>query len=141
MSRQGRQQRQAALPPRRRTTPLRRARGLGAAHDGTAHFMAQRATAAVSFLMLFILAIVFVLLAGADYEQARRIVGEPLVATALVFTAAAFCWHMKLGMQVIIEDYVHHELLKYALLTANVLFCSAIFFLALISIGRVVFSL
>ena len=127
--------------PRRHGTPLKKARGLGAAHDGTDHFMAQRATAAVSFIMVVFLAILFVLLAGADYARARAIIGEPLVATALVFTAAAFCWHMKLGMQVIIEDYVHHELLKYALLTANVLFSSAIFFLALISIGRVVFSL
>ena len=122
-------------------TPLKRARGLGAAHDGTDHFMAQRATAAVSLILLVFLAVIMVLLAGADYHQARRIIGEPLVASVLVFAAAAFTWHMKLGMQVIIEDYVHHELLKYALLTANVLFCSAIFFLALISVGRVVFSL
>ncbi len=126
---------------RQHITPLKRARGLGTAHDGTGHFMAQRATAALSFIMLIFLAILFVALAGADYEQARAIIGEPLVASALVFTAAAFCWHMKLGMQVIIEDYVHHELLKYALLTANLLFSAAIFFLALISIGRVVFSL
>ena len=122
-------------------TPLGRARGLGSAGDGTGHFMAQRATAAVSFVLLLFLAVLFVLLAGADYERARRIVGEPLVASGLVFTAAAFCWHMKLGMQVIIEDYVHHELLKYALLIGNVLFCAAIFFLALISVGRVTFGL
>ncbi len=130
-------------PPERKSfrTPLGRARGLGSAGDGTGHFMAQRATAAVSFILLLFLAVLFVALAGADYEQARRIVGEPLVASGLVFTAAAFTWHMKLGMQVIIEDYVHHELLKYALLTANVLFCAAIFFLALISIGRVTFGL
>ena len=121
-------------------TPLKRARGAGSAGDGTGHFMAQRATAAVSFILLIFLAVVFVLLAGADYERARRVVGEPLIATGLVFTAAAFTWHMKLGMQVIIEDYVHHELLKYALLTANILFCAAIFFLALISVGRVTFG-
>ncbi len=131
-------------PPLRKPdhrTPLRKARGLGSAHDGTGHFMSQRATAAVSFILLLFLAILMVLLAGADYHQARRIIGGPIVASALVFTAAAFCWHMKLGMQVIIEDYVHNELLKYALLVGNVLFSAAIFFMALISIGRVVFSL
>ena len=127
--------------PKHFMTPLKRARGAGSAGDGTGHFMAQRATAAVSFILLIFLAVVFVLLGGADYEQARRVVGEPLVATGLVFTAAAVTWHMKLGMQVIIEDYVHHELLKYALLTANILFCAAIFFLALISVGRVTFGL
>ena len=122
-------------------TPLKRARGPGSAGDGTGHFMAQRATAAVSFVLLIFLTVVFVSLGGADYEQARRVVGDPLVATGLVFTAAAVAWHMKLGMQVIIEDYVHHELLKYVLLTANILFCAAIFFLALISIGRVTFGI
>ena len=127
--------------PKHFQTPLKRARGPGSAGDGTGHFMAQRAPAAVSCILLVFLAVVFVLLCGADYEKARRVVGEPLVATGLVFTAAAFTWHMKLGMQVIIEDYVHHELLKYALLTANILFCAAIFFLALISVGRVTFGL
>ncbi len=128
-------------PARRYITPLKRARGLGTAHDGTGHFMQQRATAAASVLLTIFLGVLMVALAGADYEQARRIIGQPMVATFLVFTAAAFAWHMKLGMQVIIEDYVHHELLKYMLLMANSLFSAAIFFLALISVGKVVFSI
>jgi succinate dehydrogenase / fumarate reductase membrane anchor subunit len=132
--------RQGCGPRRHYITPLKRARWLGTAHDGTDHFMQQRATAAVSVLLTLFLAFLMVALAGADYETARRIVGEPLVATALVFTAAAFTWHMKLGMQVIIEDYVHHELLKYALLIANSLFSAAVFFLALVSVGKVVFG-
>lgn len=88
-------------------TPLKRARGLGSAHDGTAHFIIQRITAiALIFLSIYVVGLV-VWLIGADYASVRAAVAHPYNALLLVaFLIAAF-WHAKLGMQVIVEDYVH----------------------------------
>ncbi len=121
-------------------TPLSRARGLGSAHEGTGHFIAQRATAVASVFLTLFLSVIFVLLAGRDYQAARALIANPFVAAGLVATAGTFCWHMKLGMQVIIEDYVHGSVLRPALLLANVAFCIAVFLLAVIAIGRIAFG-
>jgi len=121
-------------------TPLSRARGLGSAHEGTGHFIAQRATAVASIFLTLFLAVVLVMLAGRDYQAARALIANPFVAAGLVATAGTYCWHMKLGMQVIIEDYVHGPVLRPALLLANVAFCIAVFLLAVIAIGRIAFG-
>ncbi len=121
-------------------TPLSRARGLGSAHEGTGHFIAQRATAVASIVLTVFLVVILVMLAGRDYAAARALIANPFVALGLVATAGTYCWHMKLGMQVIIEDYVHGAVLRPALLLANVAFCMAVFLLAVIAIGRIAFG-
>ncbi len=87
--------------------PLKTARGLGSAKDGTHHWILQRITAiALVFLSLYLVGFV-AWLAGSGYGAVREAVAHPAHASLLIaFLVAAF-WHAKLGMQVIIEDYVH----------------------------------
>ena len=88
-------------------TPLKRARGLGSAKDGTGHFILQRITAiALVFLSIYVVGLVIWLI-GADYAVVRATVAQPCNALLLVAFLVASFWHAKLGMQVIVEDYVH----------------------------------
>ena len=88
-------------------TPLKRARGLGSAKDGTHHFIVQRITAiALVFLSIYVIGLVISLIGG-DYAVVRAAIASPLNAVLLVAFVIATFWHAQLGMQVIIEDYVH----------------------------------
>ena len=88
-------------------TPLKRARGLGSAKDGTHHFIVQRITAvALVFLSIYVIGLV-ISLVGGDYAAVRAAVAHPANAVLLVAFLVATFWHAQLGMQVIIEDYVH----------------------------------
>ena len=88
-------------------TPLKRASGLGSAKDGTHHFVLQRITAiALVFLSIYVIGLV-ISLVGGDYAAVRAAVASPVNAVLLVAFLVATFWHAQLGMQVIIEDYVH----------------------------------
>ena len=92
-------------------TPLKEVSGLGSAKTGTAHFVAQRLTA-TALVVLGIWFLVFVLsLLGADYVSATAAVAKPWNAVPLVAFLVAMFWHAQLGVQVVLEDYVHHSLL------------------------------
>jgi succinate dehydrogenase / fumarate reductase membrane anchor subunit len=92
---------------RRLRNPLKTARGLGSAKDGTHHFIVQRITAvALMFLALYVLGLL-VYLAGADYATVRAAVANPCNAVILVAFLLSMFWHAQLGLQVVIEDYVH----------------------------------
>jgi succinate dehydrogenase / fumarate reductase membrane anchor subunit len=97
-------------------TPLGRARGLGAAKDGVHHFIAQRATAIalVPLVLWFVGSIVFY--AGADYEAVRAYLAQPLVAILMTLLILAGFYHMRLGLQVVVEDYIASDGLRIALL-------------------------
>ncbi|KRG68827.1 succinate dehydrogenase, hydrophobic membrane anchor protein [Pseudoxanthomonas dokdonensis] len=99
-------------------TPLKNVRGLGAAKTGTEHFVLQRLTAtALVFLSIWFL--VFVLqLIGADYVTATAAVAKPWNAILLVGFLVAMFWHAQLGLQVVLEDYIHNSLLALALQTS-----------------------
>jgi succinate dehydrogenase / fumarate reductase, membrane anchor subunit len=87
--------------------PLATARGLGSAKDGTKHWSAQRITA-MSLLFLVPWFIYFaVSLIGADFFSVRTAIAKPLNATLLLAFVIAMFWHARLGLQVVIEDYVH----------------------------------
>jgi succinate dehydrogenase / fumarate reductase membrane anchor subunit len=98
--------------------PLRKARGLGSAQSGVGHWWTQRVTA-VALVALGIWFVILVLgLLHADYATARTTVAQPWNALLLVaFIIAAF-WHAVLGLQVVIEDYVHTRWLEVASLLA-----------------------
>jgi succinate dehydrogenase membrane anchor subunit len=107
-------------------TPIGRVRGLGAAHAGTSDFFRQRLTA-LAMLLLFIPAlIVIMMLLGRNHAGAAQILGSPLVAIIMMLFIVASTWHMKLGMQVVIEDYVHDEKLKLVAVIANIFFSAAV---------------
>lgn len=104
-------------------TPLKRARGLGSAKDGTHHFVIQRITAiALIFLSIYVIALI-VWLVGADYATVRAVVAHPLHAVLLVAFLVASFWHAQLGMQVIIEDYVHTPWLAITSQLLVIFFC------------------
>ena len=93
-------------------TPLARVRGLGSAKEGTDHFWRQRVTA-VANLFLVIFAVMLVLrLVGTDYAEARAVLANPLVTVALAMLIVSGVVHMRLGMQTVIEDYIHSEGMK-----------------------------
>ncbi len=98
-------------------TPLKNVRGLGAAKTGTEHFVLQRLTA-TALVALTIWFLVFVLsLLGADYVSATEAVAKPWNAVLLVGFLVAMFWHAQLGLQVVLEDYIHNSLLALALQT------------------------
>jgi succinate dehydrogenase / fumarate reductase membrane anchor subunit len=103
-------------------TPLAKVRGLGSAKGGTDHFWRQRATAVANiFLVAFLIWLLFTL-AGADYATVRRTLGQPWVAIPLLLLVLSGVVHMRLGMQSIIEDYVHSDGRKVAALLLNSFF-------------------
>lgn len=95
-------------------TPLARARGLGSAKSGVGHFWWQRVTAIMLALMVPWLVWLLVSLAGADLETARAAIAKPWNAILLSIFVIALFWHAKLGVQVVIEDYVHNRALEVA---------------------------
>ena len=105
-------------------TPIKRARGLGSAQSGTHHFIVQRVTA-LALIPLVVWIVYFVLaVLHADYAQARAMVHAPLNAVLLVaFVIAAF-WHAKLGLQVVVEDYVHTRWLEITSQLAITFLCA-----------------
>jgi succinate dehydrogenase / fumarate reductase membrane anchor subunit len=104
-------------------TPLSRIRGLGAAHHGTEHFWLQRVTAAANVLLLIILIGIVVTLVGRSHATVVATLSRPLIAVLLVAAVISVAIHMRLGMQIIIEDYVHTEFRKVVLLMLNTFFC------------------
>ena len=99
-------------------SPLGRARGLGSAKDGTHHWWAQRVTAIalVPLTVWFVASIIG--LVGASRIDLQAWVASPVVAVLLLILVGATFHHARLGVQVVIEDYVHHEGVKVALLLA-----------------------
>ena len=103
-------------------TPLKTARYLGSAKDGTEHFWRQRVTAVANIFLLSFLVWLIASLAGADYAGAKALLSNPFVDLALLCLILSATVHMRIGMQTIIEDYVHGEGVKIAALLLNTFF-------------------
>lgn len=98
-------------------TPLKNVRGLGAAKTGTEHFVNQRLTA-TALVVLSIWFLVFVVgLMGDDHVTAMAAVAKPWNAILVVGFLVAMFWHAQIGLQVVLEDYIHNSLLAVALQT------------------------
>jgi succinate dehydrogenase / fumarate reductase membrane anchor subunit len=100
-------------------TPLARVRYLGSAHAGTTDFFRQRITALGLLLLVLPVVVIVMMLMRGNHATTTQTLGSPLVAIILVLFVIASCWHMKIGMQVVIEDYVHDEKLKLLAVIAN----------------------
>jgi succinate dehydrogenase / fumarate reductase, membrane anchor subunit len=100
-------------------TPLGRVRYMGAAHSGTSDFFRQRMTAVAMILLFVPVVVIIVGISGRNQVAAAQILGSPLVAILMALFIIASVWHMKIGMQVVIEDYVTNEKLKLAAIIAN----------------------
>src|SRR6201999_255116 len=106
-------------------TPLGRVRNLGASHSGTSDFWRQRLTAVAMVLLMVPVIVVVMMLLGRNQAGAAQILGSLPIAIILLLFIVASVWHMKIGMQVVIEDYVINEKLKLASIMANNFFCIA----------------
>ena len=107
-------------------TPLARVRGLGSAKDGTDHFWKQRLTAVANLILLSFAIYLVVRLAGADYATVKKTLARPQNAIPLLLLILSGVIHMRLGMQNIIEDYVHAEGYKVAALLLNSFFTALV---------------
>jgi succinate dehydrogenase / fumarate reductase, membrane anchor subunit len=107
-------------------TPLARVRNLGASHSGTSDFWRQRLTAVAMVLLIVPVIVVVMMMLGSNQAGAAQILGSPPIAIIMLLFIIASCWHMKIGMQVVIEDYIHGEKLKLASVMANNFFCIAV---------------
>jgi len=104
-------------------TPLARVRNLGSSHSGTKDFWRQRLTAVAMTLLIVPVIVIVLMLIGRNQAGAAQILGSPPIAIILLLFIIASAWHMKIGMQIVIEDYVHNEKVKLASVMANNFFC------------------
>ena len=116
-------------------TPLARVRNLGSSHSGTTDFWRQRITSVAMVLLILPVIVVVMMMLGSNHAGATQVLGSPLVAIILLLFIVASTWHMKIGMQVVIEDYVQSEWVKLAAIMANNFFSFAV---ALASIYAIV---
>jgi succinate dehydrogenase / fumarate reductase membrane anchor subunit len=107
-------------------TPLGRVRGLGSARSGTEHFWHQRLTAIANIPLVIGFVVIVASLIGRNHAAVVQILGSPLVAVVMLLFILSVTNHMRIGMQVIIEDYVHDDMLKLASLIANTFFAVVI---------------
>jgi succinate dehydrogenase / fumarate reductase membrane anchor subunit len=90
------------------SNPLARARGLGSAKEGVRHWVAQRVTAVFLVFLVGWLLYAAIMISGSDYAGARAFVAAPANAALLILLVIVLLYHGMLGLQVVIEDYVHH---------------------------------
>ena len=121
-------------------TPLGRVTHLGSAHEGTSHFFSQRLTALANIPLTIFLIWLIIALMGKDQATIATAFGNPLISGLTVLTILSVCWHMKLGVQVIIEDYVHNEGLKLLAVIGNIFFSLLVAGIAVVSVLKLSFG-
>lgn len=121
-------------------TPLGQVRGLGSAKSGTGHFWKQRLTGMSNLVLSFFFVGLVIALVGKDHATAVATIGHPLVAVPLLLFFLSVALHMKIGMQVIIEDYVHGKLANVTLLMLNVFFSLIVGAASLFALLRIAFG-
>ena len=122
-------------------TPLKRVRGLGSAKSGVGHWWRQRITAVVLIVLVPWLVGLLVSLVGVESGSARALIARPWNAIALAAFVIAGFWHAKLGMQVVIEDYVHVRWVEVVLQVLVTLACALATLVSLYAIGHIALTI
>ena len=120
-------------------TPLGRVRGLGSAKEGAHHWWHQRLTAAANILLMLWLMISVARMPGYDYGAVRLWLQSAWVAVPMILLIVSVCYHFRLGLQVVIEDYQHDETRVVWMIVLN-LFTVATAGIALFAILKVAFT-
>jgi succinate dehydrogenase / fumarate reductase membrane anchor subunit len=123
-------------------TPLARVKGLGASGHGVEHWWLHRMTAVSNIPLIVSFVIIVANVAGRPYEEAIGIVSHPLIAILLILAVISVTNHMRLGMQIVIEDYVHDKGWKIATVIANnfyavIVAVACLFAILKVSLGRI----
>ncbi|WP_310621743.1 succinate dehydrogenase, hydrophobic membrane anchor protein [Flexibacterium corallicola] len=121
-------------------TPLKKVRGLGSAKDGTMHFWRQRVTAVANVFLISFFVVLVICLQGGDYNSTVEALQNPIVSTLMLLVILVGCFHMKLGMQVIIEDYITSEGTKFLALMGNTFFSSFIALASVVAVLKITFG-
>ena len=103
-------------------TPLARVFGLGSARSGTGHFWWQRMTAVANVPLTIAFVVILTSLFGRNQAAVQQILGTPIVAIIMLLFIGSITYHMRLGMQIVIEDYIHGEIVRPLLIMANTFF-------------------
>ena len=121
-------------------TPLGRVHGLGSAKTGTETFWHQRLTAIANIPLVIAGLVIVISLVGRNHAAAAQILGSPLIAILMLLFILSVTYHMRIGMQVIIEDYVHGEGRKVTMLAASTFFAVAIAAVSIFAILKLAFG-
>jgi len=121
-------------------TPLARVRGLGSARSGTGQFWRQRLTAVANIPLVIGFVVIVASLLGRNHAAVVQILGSPFVAIVMLLFILSVTTHMRIGMQVIIEDYVHDDGRKLICLMANTFFAIIIALASAYSILKLSFG-
>jgi succinate dehydrogenase membrane anchor subunit len=121
-------------------TPLGRVRGLGSAKSGTEHFWAQRVTSVASIPLTAGFIVIVAMLVGRNHAATVQILGSPLVALTMILFVATIVYHMWLGMQIIIEDYVNDPLRKAIAAMSNTFFSVVVALASIFAILKLSFG-
>lgn len=121
-------------------TPLGRVRGLGSARSGTQHFWHQRLTSVAGIPLTIAFIVIVIALLGRNHAAAVQILGSPLVAIVMLLFIINTVYHMCIGMQEIIIDYVHNDLTKFTVLMGNTFFGVAVALASIYAILKLSFG-
>ena len=121
-------------------TPLARVRGLGSAREGTGHFWRQRLTAIANIPLTLFFVGFLIAINGHGYTDVRTALANPFVGLVLALVLISALYHMRIGTQVIIEDYVHGEGMKLALIALNTFFAVAVGVASLFALLKLAFG-
>ena len=118
-------------------TPLKRVRGLGAAHGGTETFWRQRMTAIANIPLVLFLILSIITHIGATYDEVHAYLARPLVALALLALVVSAAIHMRIGLKEIIEDYVHGEGAKIVAILLATFFAAGVGLACVVAILKI----
>jgi succinate dehydrogenase / fumarate reductase, membrane anchor subunit len=118
-------------------TPLSRARGLGSAKSGVGHFIQQRASAMFLALLLPWFGLSVILGTDGDFASVQSWLSSPFNAVGTLLLVLTGCFHMRLGLQVVIEDYIHKPVTRTLCLLANTAVPAIIAVIAVLSVAKI----
>ena len=121
-------------------TPIGRVRGHGSARSGTRHFWHQRITALANVPLTIAFVVIIIALLGRSHALVIQTLGSPLVAILMLLFVGSVTYHMKIGMQVIIEDYVNDPLLKAIIAMTNTFFSCVVALASIFAVLKLSFG-